>query len=268
MSNEIAIPAHMQALIAQNQQTSESLITSAGGSVPRISLKGRQFRFIKDGEEVAKVPGPINVVVLGVQPEKGMAKTFYLNGYQPGDNSPPDCSSSDGIRPDSWISSPVNPTCHDCPNNKWGSTKSMTGKKAKSCKDSKRLFITKASDPVKGVPYILNVTVSSLRSLSDYGKKLVSNKIPLSSVITTITMADSDFPQVEFDFKDFLSEELVVPTLERSQKREWDEFDASAVASSGDSNESTVDASKPNNPIANNDEKVKASTGDILDNWG
>ena len=104
MTNEIVVPDYLKKM-TEDQESGASLVTSTS-SVPRISLKGRQFRFIIDGDETKKKSDAINVVILGAQPEQGMSKTFYAGKYDPSDTAPPDCSSSDGIKPDHWINNP------------------------------------------------------------------------------------------------------------------------------------------------------------------
>lgn len=270
MSNEIAIPDYLKSMVEVEGEDANKLITSAGQAFPRISLKGRQFRFNKDGEEVFKTPNPIEVVIIGVQPEQGMAKTFYINGYQPGDTSPPDCSSQDGIRPDSWIGNPTSPNCASCPQNKWGSATSMTGKKAKACKDSKRLLITVPKDPGEGTLYLLNVTVSSLKALSEYGKFLVANHIPMASAITKISMVDSDFPQIEFEFKEILPEEQCKAALDRSKEKSWEsDYTQAALSAPDDSGPMTgADMSQPQQNPNKEDKKVETNADDILSEWG
>lgn len=270
MSKEIVVPDYLKSMV-QEDDTASSLVTSAGSSFPRISLKGRQFRFNKDGEEVFKTPNPIDVVIIGVQPEQGMAKTYYINGYQPGDTSPPDCSSQDGIRPDSWVASPISPNCASCPQNKWGSATSMTGKKAKACKDSKRLLVTVPKDPENAALYLLNVTVSSLKALSEYGKQLVANHIPMAAAVTTISMADSDFPQLEFEFKSILPEDKCALALARSKEKSWESDYTAAQLAAPESSEPAPQqqAALPqgNNPNAET-KKVESNADDILSEWG
>jgi hypothetical protein len=204
--------------------TSSKLIASNDISLPRISIRGRQFRFIENGEEIAKQTDPINVVILGVVPENGMCRTFYIDGYQPGSTDPPDCSSWYGIKPDPWCNSPQSEICAKCPQAVWGSAVSMSGKKAKACKDSKRLMLINANDikNTKSNIYIFNVTIASLKALSSYGRFLISNNLPMAAVITQIEFVDSEFPQVRFEFKGILSETLGLRMLERSSKKEWD----------------------------------------------
>ena len=82
---DVKLPAYLQDLV---DDTASSMISNTGGA-PRISIRGRQFRFIKDGNEDEKTTDPINVVIVGVVPERGMAKTWYETGYQPGSTDPP-----------------------------------------------------------------------------------------------------------------------------------------------------------------------------------
>lgn len=227
MSTEIRVPDYLKKMINTESSDGAELV-SATGSVPRISLKGMKFRFIVDGEEQKAVKETINVIILGAQPQSGMSKTFYREKYNPNDSGPPDCSSQDGVRPDYWVSNPESPVCATCPQNKWGSATSMSGGKAKACRDSKRLMVVEAGDePIdEATIFILNVTVSSLKALSEYGKLLVQNGVPMASCITQITMLDdSDYPRIKFDFVGILNEDLCVKSLERAKKREWESID-------------------------------------------
>jgi hypothetical protein len=227
MSNEIALPDYLRDMIAGGEvKVDADSMISQGGSVPRISLKGRMFRFKRDGEELSKSNGPIHVIIVGVTPEASNqhSKTFYKNGYQPNSDDPPDCSSTDGVTPDSWISDPVHNNCAQCPQNAWGSAKSMSGKKAKACRDSKRAYVMDAKDlKEEGEPtvWLLNVTVSSLRAFSDYGKILKANSLPMAAVISTLSMADSEFPQLDFAFGGVLQEKQGRKCIDVSNAKAW-----------------------------------------------
>lgn len=228
MAKDIKIPDYLKGLVDQTQMQSEYLISSAD-SVPRISLRGGKFRFIEDGEEVERVSDEIHLIILGVQPERAMAKTFYLGKYSRDDTAPPDCSSSNGITPDPWVSNRQSEKCMGCPQNVWGSAVSMSGGKAKACRDSKRLMVVKATG-ISGVIYILNVTISSLKNLSAYGKILVENSVPMAAAITTVSFdGDSDFPKIQFEFMGCLKEKLGVKALARSGKREWESLSQEAL---------------------------------------
>lgn len=224
MGKELALPDWLKAKIDAGEAKADAdKVVSTVESVPRISLKARKFNFIENGEVKMKTGDPIHVVIIGVQPEHGMAKTFYAGEYEPGDSSPPDCSSFDGVRPDSWITSPQSDNCATCPQNKWGSAKAMGGGKAKACRDSKRLIVVNAKNIAESTPYVLNVTVASLKNLSNYGKELAKQGIPLEAVITTIAINDEvDWAMLEFTAQGVLNEAQGSIALERAAKREWD----------------------------------------------
>jgi hypothetical protein len=266
MSNEIQtveLPDYLKEMTGEADKASSMI--SGASSVPRVSIRGRQFRFIEDGEEVHKQTDPINVIIMGVVPEHAMAKTFYLNGYQPGSSDPPDCSSWDGIKPDTWCESPQSDVCANCQQNVWGSAKSMSGKKAKACKDSKRLAIVNAKDH-EGQMYIFNVTIASLKALSEYGKFLVSNHVPMAAAITQIAFVDSEFPQVEFKFGGVLGQEIGTKMLERAERAEWVEATGTLPAPAKESTPKIVHTETTSAPDAMV-EKSK-SVDDLLNNWG
>lgn len=232
-------------------QDAGAMASGVGVSVPRISLKGRQFRFIVGGEEEEKTSNPIEVVIVGVEPEAGMSKTWYEKGYQPGSTDPPDCSSWDGIQPDSWVNKPQAQLCANCPHMVWGSAKSMSGKKAKACKESKRIIVARVGD-LDGILFIMNVTIASLKALSTYGMFLSKNQLPYSAVVTRISFVDSDFPEVEFEFARFLPESEGKAMISRAEEKEWKQFSESTPR--------VANNAQPQGQIANNTPQGSAPT--------
>lgn len=259
--SEIELPDYLKDI---TDDTAKDMVSNTGGGVPRISIRGRQFRFIKDGEEISKQTDPIHVIILGVVPEANMAKTWYESGYKPGSTDPPDCSSFLGATPDSWVDNPQSTSCKGCPQNKWGSATSMSGKKAKACKDSKRLMVINAKDAKEENPdiFIFNVTIASLKALSEYGKFLISNKLPMAAVITEMEFVDSEFPQVTLVFKSVLNESIGTKMLERSTKKEWmDGMDQPQLPGPPPAKQ----IAQPNTPPGDNPPPIQ--DGDILDQW-
>ena len=204
MSNEVVIPDYLKKFMETSTSKDADSMASASVSVPRISLKGKKFQFI-NGDDESKKTEDIHVIILGVDPEGGrMIKTFYANGYNPNDTSPPDCSSSNGIAPDNWVQNPVSTNCAGCDKNRFGSATSPSGKKTKACRDAKRLWVVKA-DEVGETVYGLNVPVTSLKAMAEYGKEIREAGIPLSAVITRVYMdEESEFPQIHFQRIGFL----------------------------------------------------------------
>lgn len=222
MSNQLAIPEHLQKFITKNSSSSDAgAMASASLSIPRISLKGRKFRLVEGGEEIRKPADELFVVILAVEPGAGlMQKSYYKAGYTSGSSAPPDCSSSNGVMPDTWVAEPVAPKCSTCPMNVFGSAVSNNGKKAKACRDSKRLWVVEP-DALDGTVFALNVPVTSLKAMAEYGSMLAKQGIPPAAVITKLSMADSEFPQLQFDFLGFLEETVLAKAMARHDEQDW-----------------------------------------------
>lgn len=219
---QIAIPEHLKKFLTNPAASSDSdAMAAASISIPRVSLRGRKFRLIEGGEEIRRPADELFVVILAVEPGAGlMSKTFYAKGYVSGDSAPPDCSSANGITPDTWISSPVNAKCNGCPKNVFGSATSRTGGKAKACKDSKRLWVVEP-DKIDGTVYAMGVPVTSLKAMAEYGSLLKANGIPPSAVITKLTMKDTEYPELEFSFVGVLEEKACETSMLRHEQRNW-----------------------------------------------
>jgi hypothetical protein len=227
MGNDIVIPDYLKAMMAQGvvKDTTADMLSQSGG-VPRLTTKGKTFRF-KNGEEEVKSGQSVDLIIIGQNPEKGMAHTFYKDGYTPDSNSPPDCSSNNGVVPDAWITNPVSDVCARCPNQAWGSAKSMSGGKAKACKDSRHLYVAKAEDfsknPETAVLYLMQVTVNSLKNYSDYGKSLAMKGLPGPQfVITRVTFDDeASVPLTKYEMIGVLNDKLGMSSHTRAEKKEW-----------------------------------------------
>jgi hypothetical protein len=200
---------------------------SDAGGVPRLTTKGKVFRY-KEGEEEVKDGDETDVVIVGMNPEVGLAHTYYKDAYNPNSSEPPDCSSQNGVTPDSWISSPQSDKCATCPNQVWGSAQSMSGGKAKACRDSRQLLVARAQefaeDPNGALLYLMQVTVNSLRAFSNYGKELHNAGFPGPQFVVTRMKMDeeSSVPKVEFHIVGPLNETMGKASWERAQKKEWD----------------------------------------------
>lgn len=223
MSNEVAqVPEYLKQYMDASATAAVSAAASSSSSVPRVSIRGRQFRFVENGEEVFKTGNPVNVVILGVEPEAHVfIKTFYIKPYAGTDSSdPPDCSSMDGILPAPWINNPQHHNCAECPKNAFGSATGLSGKPSKACKDSKRIWLKRA-DKLDGPTYGMQIPVSSLPSFAEYGRKLLANGLPFHLAVTQMTMADAEFPQVQFDIVGYVSQEQIPNLVDEATKKAW-----------------------------------------------
>lgn len=272
----VEIPDYLKTAVV-NQADSEAL-AGLSSKIPRISLKGRKFRLIVEGEEIVKPSDSLEVVILAVEPEKGrMVKTFYVNGYSSGDTEPPTCSSANGVAPDAWINEPINATCQTCPKNQFGSATSTKGKPSKACRDSKRLSVAiPETDPkfqgiglgMGGIVFNLGVPVTSLASLSEFGKTISKNGFPLPAVVAKLEMVDSEFPQIDFGFKGFLPQDEGMIAIERNVSRDW-----MANAPTGPMLDAPERSNKPN--LADATAKALVDTGaksgnvdTVVGEWG
>ncbi len=217
--NNVQLPAYLQGF---QSSLNDNLVTQRE-SFPRISLRGRQFRFKKDGEETSLSMGmPLNIVILLADPAKGCGKSYYIEAYQSDSGDPPDCSAANGQIPDNWVDDPQSSSCATCPHSEWGSATDQNGTptKGKACSDVKRLFVVPPNDPGSADIFLLQIPPASLKALSNYGRQLAKHGIPVEGVITKVQFVDSEFPQVEFTFGGFLDEALAKASMERSKSDE------------------------------------------------
>lgn len=269
MSNVPAVPEYLKKFMAQPSSETDSL-ASASISIPRISLRGRTFRFIESGEEKHKQNEMIHVVVLGVEPEPGrFIKTFYEGQYVSGDSAPPTCASSNGVNPEPWVTSPQSQYCATCQKNQFGSATSRIGRKTKACRDSKRIWVVKPDD-VGGTVYGLNVPVTSLKALAEFGGSVKGMNVPLSSVVVQIGMTDAEYPLLTFAIAGFLDEAFGTKAMARNESKDWMIVKPSGPALAAPPTQAAIAAPKAEQatkPAAAKSDAPKADVDDILNQW-
>ncbi len=101
----------------------------------------------------------------------------YWDSPDPVEGTPPICFSSNSI-----VSHEGKP-CGQCPFNDFGSKDGETN--AKACKESVTLFLLR---PDNIMPIIVRVPVSSKARFQRYMTRLIGKMIPLSAVVTKITL--------------------------------------------------------------------------------
>ncbi len=187
-------------------QFNGDLTAHASSGFPSLSIKGKVFAIVRDGERTI-LPNPkdpdspaTSIDAVLVKANKGTSKVFYANGYdESGENKKPDCFSNDGTRPDSSVESPQAKSCALCPNNQWGSKVSDKGSsKGKACQDSVRMAIA-AADMIND-PMLLRVPPASIRALGEYGKMLDKRGVSYNMVVTKIGF-DMESPTPKLTFK-------------------------------------------------------------------
>lgn len=211
------VPAYLKEFTAE--VANDDLLSHASTSFPIISIKGKNFTIIRDGERNI-IPNPndpdapansINVVI--VKANKGTSKVFYMKGYEEGTAEKPDCFSNDGVRPDPSVEHPVSKSCNTCPNNVWGSKITDAGKKVKACSDSVRIAVSTPGDIEN--PYFMRVPAASIKHLGELGRQLSKQNVHYQMVVTKIMFdKESATPLLHFKPVGYLTEEQYMKVRE------------------------------------------------------
>lgn len=205
------LPAYIRS--ANVDELNQDLTSHASGGFPIMSIKGKIFTLVRDGERKV-LPNPkdpdspataIDVVI--IKANKGTSKVYYANGYSEGaDSKKPDCFSNNGDRPDAGSTNPQAKSCALCPHNQWGSKIGENGGKGKACQDSVRIAIS--SPTMINDPMLLRVPPASIRALGELGQACAKRGVSYNAVITKIGFElESPTPKLSFKPIGFLSEE-------------------------------------------------------------
>lgn len=210
--NSKGLPAYLKSFNVAD--INSDLTAHAGGGFPVISIKGKVFAVVRDGERVV-LPNPkdpespataIDVVL--IKANKGTSKVFYLTGYDK-DNSEgqkPDCYSSDGISPAADAKNPQAKKCATCPHNQWGSRITEKGaSKGKACNDTVRLAVAAAGQI--NDPMLLRVPPASIKALGEYGQMLAKRGVGYNMVVTKVGFdMEAESPKLTFKPVGFLDD--------------------------------------------------------------
>lgn len=206
MSNITVIDQSLPEFL-QTAGVSELTKQLAGNSgVRRIVHKNGIFRKTVGGEEMGKVKGAINVIVINASPKVG--RVFYAKQWTPeAEPTAPDCFSNDGQAPDAGSTNPQASRCDACPQNVKGSGMGNS----KACRYSRRLALMLEEDfgtSLEGSVYQMNLASKSLfgdavgdntHPFESYTKYLSNNGKSLDYVVTQISSnEDNDNQSVLF----------------------------------------------------------------------
>ena len=198
------LPAYLKSFNVA--ELNADLTAHAGGGFPVISIKGKVFAIVRDGERMV-LPNPkdpespataIDVVLLKVN--KAASKVFYLKGYDK-DNSEgqkPDCYSNDGVEPAADAANKQAKKCATCPHNQWGSRITEKGaSKGKACADAVRVAVAPAGQLNDAM--LLRVPPASIRGLGEYGQSLAKRGVPYNAVVTKVSFdMEAESPKLVF----------------------------------------------------------------------
>jgi hypothetical protein len=203
------IPEHLRN-IGVNELTKALAPGVNNSPLKRISIRGRVFRLVVNGEEMTKnESNSIEVVI--VNASKDISRSFYAGAYDPkAEVTSPDCWSPDGMKPDVSVENPQHQNCKDCPKNIKGS--GVGGSRA--CRFSRRLALALPND--LGSVYQLVLSATSIFGTGDqehmpfnqYLTYVVSQGFSINALVTEMKFdSNSDTPKLVFSPVRFLDEE-------------------------------------------------------------
>lgn len=228
MSNITVIDQNLPDFL-QTAGVSELTKQLAGNSgVKRIVPKNGIFRKIVGKEEMGKIKGNLNAIVVSASPKVG--RIFYAKQWTPdAEPTAPDCFSNDGAAPDAGAQNPQAARCDACPQNIKGSGMGNS----KSCRYSRRLALVLEEDfgtSLEGEVYQMNLASKSLfgegnsdnaHTFENYAKYLANNGKSLDYVVTQISFnEDNDNQSVLFTPARFINKNEYAVTSTVVQKPE------------------------------------------------
>jgi len=194
----------------------------------RIVPKNGIFRKMVGGEEMGKIKGNLDVVIVNASPKVG--RVFYAKQWTPdSEPSAPDCFSNDGNAPDTSSKSPQASRCDTCAQNIKGSGQGTS----KACRYSRRIAVNLVEDfgtSMQGEVYQLNLASKSLfgESVGDnthpfesYTKYLANNGKSLDYVVTQLSFnEENDNQSILFTPTRFITKQEYAVTSEVAKKPE------------------------------------------------
>lgn len=182
-------------------ELTKSLAGAGGRTNRRITAKNGVFRKMVNGEEVGKLKGELNIIVVNALPS--VSRVFYIAKYDP-DAEPtlPDCWSNLGTNPEDTVKEPQAPNCQACPQNVAGSG----GGTRRACVFQRRIAVILENDP-SGEVYQMNLASKSvfgkgetnIHPFESYVRYLAANGESVDGIVTTVSF-DEDADQTKLFF--------------------------------------------------------------------
>lgn len=219
------LPAHLAGIDVK--AFNSDLTAHAGAGFPVISIKGKVFAVVRDGERVV-LPNPkdpdspaTSIEVVLVKANKDKSKVYYIEKYDPNSSDKakkPDCYSANGTHPAADSEHKQATSCAVCKWNAWGSAVNEKGvaTKGKACQDSVRIAVV--PNGTLNDPHLIRVPPASIAALGEYGQMLAKRGVAYNMVVTKIVFdQEAESPKLMFKPMGFLSAEdyaIVKETLE------------------------------------------------------
>jgi len=226
MSNVMVINEDLPDFL-QSAGVSELTKQLAGKTgVKRIVPKNGIFRKTVGGEEMGKVKGSLDVIIVNASPAVG--RIFYVKPWSPdAEPTAPDCFSNDGRTPDAGAENPQAERCDNCQQNIKGSGMGNS----KSCRYSRRIAMVLKEDfgtSLEGEVYQMNLASKSLfgegagentHTFENYSKYLSNNGKSLDYVVTQISFnEENDNQSVLFTPTGYINKAQFAVTSEVAKK--------------------------------------------------
>lgn len=209
------LPAHLAGIDVASLNADLTAHASAG--FPVISIKGKVFAVVRDGERMV-LPNPkdpdspaTSIEVVLVKANKDKSKVFYINKYDPNGSDKaqkPDCYSTNGTHPAKDSEHAQATSCATCKHNEWGSAVNDKGiaTKGKACQDSVRIAVVPNGQ--LNDPHLIRVPPASIKALGEYGQMLAKRGVAYNMVVTKISFdQEAESPKLTFKPMGFLSAE-------------------------------------------------------------
>jgi len=220
--NNMPLPAHLRAL--ELDDTTKALMGGGGATSHRISIRGRVFRMVANGKEVATSEANAMNVVIVAAAEK-ISRVFYAGVYDPSaDASPPDCWSADGEVPNPQAKNVQASKCSECAQNIAGSGQGNS----RACRYRQRIAVLLENDP-RGDVYQLDLAATSIFGDADngrmplqaYGRFLGAQGVPVSAVVTEMKFdVNADTPKLTFKGISYLETDAFMNAMEKGKSEE------------------------------------------------
>ena len=207
------LPAHLAGI--DIKAFNADLTAHAGAGFPVISIKGKVFAIVRDGERIV-LPNPkdpdspaTSIEVVLVKANKDKSKVYYIEKYDPNGSDKakkPDCYSTDGRLPAADSEHKQSTSCATCKWNAWGSAVNDKGvaTKGKACQDSVRMAVVPGG--TLNDPMLIRVPPASITALGEYGQMLAKRGVAYNMVVTKISFdQEAESPKLMFKPMGFLS---------------------------------------------------------------
>lgn len=187
-----------------------------GASFNVISIKGKVFAIVKDGERkiITKPDDPdevaqhIGVVILRANTK---ARTFYAKRFteDDGEGKRPTCYSMDGVTPAADAEEPQAKKCQLCPHAAFGTREREDGtaSKGSACSQNIRMAVATPDNPKE--PFLLRVPPASIKAFRELIRIAKSRDIPYNALIVRLGFdKEAAAPKLTFKPVGFVPEEM------------------------------------------------------------